>query len=94
MKTVTVMLGETEYKLHPLTVGEIEQIADIMGGDLSRARVPFAILRIAMARAEPPCEDVNALVATPKQIGDAVAAVMSASGLEASGEEKPATGAA
>lgn len=93
MKTVTVMLGETEYKLHALTVGEIEEIADIMGGDLNKARVPFAILRIAMRRADPLCEDVNSLVATPKQIGEAVGAVMSASGLEQSGEAPPATGA-
>lgn len=63
-KTAKITLGGTEYTVHAFNIGELERVGDAIneakdsGGNL---RASFAILRIALERAEPPVPNMNAI---------------------------------
>jgi hypothetical protein len=76
MATAKITLGETEFTIHPLTIGEIEDVTDGTG------KAGYKALEFAMRRAEPAVVDFRSLTATPKQIGEAIRAVFNLSGFE------------
>ncbi len=95
-KTFTITLDGQEYTMRPFNMGELEEVAEL---DLPRAKMPFALLRLAMKRADPPCPSVDAIEMTPDEFNEAVGKVMVAAGMRKveagpSGEASPATGAA
>lgn len=88
-KTATIRLGETDYIVRAFNVGELEQVLEL-SDTLSRAKMPFAILRLALRVAVPPVAS-ETLDATPIQIGIAVDTILELSGLKSADplSEKP-----
>ncbi len=80
IKTAKVVLGGDEYEVHKLNVGELEEVVDILE-NTAKARVPFAILRIALKRATPAVPDAGAIEAEPAEVRDAVVAILALSGM-------------
>lgn len=81
-KTATIRLGETDYRIRSLNIGEIEELGVLLD-QTPKARQPFAIVRQALAVAEPPvdAEAFKRLDATLRQVQTAVGVIMELSGL-------------
>lgn len=75
-----INLGGTEYDVPKLNIGQLEQMTEAF--NLPAAKRPFAVLRIALKRAIPAIEDVNALEVTNGEIADAVTQIFEASGFK------------
>lgn len=83
-KTETVTLGGQDYIVHPLNIGELEELAGLMERETAGLRVGIAILLVAFRRAEPPLdkEAFMQVEATAKELQAASATVMRLSGME------------
>ena len=81
-RTAKITLADTEYTVHAFNIGELERVTDIVSaGGAAPGKVPFAILRIALVRAEPKIEDVDGIEASPEEIATAMAEVLKLAGL-------------
>jgi hypothetical protein len=74
----TIKFGDTEYSVPKLNIGQLEEVTAAF--DLPAMRRPFAILRIALKRADPKVADPNAIEATNDEIADAVMQILQSSG--------------
>lgn len=87
----TVTLGDENFTVHPLNLGEIEELIDlidIMGRGSARERFAATreILRVALSHDNPSLtsDQMKAIVATPRQVTAAVNAVLEVSGFRTS----------
>ena len=90
-RTATIVLDGTNYEVHALNIGEIEQVQDAMDGPSKK--VAFLILRLALKRATPPIADQDRFVMlepTSDEIREAVQAIMKLSGMEEKQSAPPA----
>lgn len=86
-----ITLGGVEYTIHAFNIGELERVTDIVSAAGSApGKVPFAILRIALARAEPKIESVDSIEATPEEIASAMSEVLKLAGLQQPTANPPA----
>lgn len=96
MPSITVTLGDTEFTVPPLNIGQLEQVTEALTGPPVRAT--FAILRIALTRATPLVAP-QTIEATRDQVAAAVDAILKNSGFKAEPKaddpngEPPAEGA-
>lgn len=89
-KTAKVTLAGIEYTVHAFNIGELEEIAELVGGNATPGRVSFQVLKIALRRAEPKIEDPNAIEAEPEEIKAAFDGVLELAGLKQATENPPA----
>jgi hypothetical protein len=78
MSTIKFKLGETEYEIPPLKLGQIKRI--MLAPETGAERV-FAVMKIIVERVEPKIEDIEEVEATAKQLHDIVQRVLKASGM-------------
>ena len=97
--TDTITLGGREFRLKPLTLGELRPLLDALdaasgavGGTMIEAAA--RVLHAGLAAANPGLvvDDLLALEATVPELNRAVAAVLQAAGLVAAGEAAPVAG--
>ena len=86
MSSVFVTLGGADYAVPKMNVGQLEELAQAF--ELPGARRPFAILRIALKRAEPKIADIGVIEAGNDEIAAAVEAVLANSGFKKPEEKK------
>ena len=94
-RTVEIRIGETTYKVHALTIGQLERMTELAGtletNDAAGSmRAGFQLLKIALERTEPKIEQIDDFEITIDEMNDAVGKVMELSGLKI----VPPTGAA
>lgn len=92
-KTTVVTLDETDFTIPALNLDQLER-AGIAVTELGAQRAPFAILRIAMERAEPKMVDPEDFAPSPDQIGAAITKIMVLSGLQQPDQNPPGTAGA
>lgn len=90
-KTFEVTLGGDKYTLHRFNLGELEDVAELTAS-MSASRAGFAILKVALRRAEPAIADPSVIEASADELQAAINAIMVASGMKAAaaGEATPA----
>lgn len=77
---IDITLGGTAYKVPPLNIGQIRKIANVVS-KVDGAEAGFQILEIAVSRAEPKVENLDAIEgATLDEITAAAQKIMAASG--------------
>lgn len=64
-KTVKITLGDHEFEVPRLNVGQIEEMMESVSSGKMRA---FDGLRIALRRATPLCEDLSLIECTPAEL--------------------------
>lgn len=94
MKTAQVVIGEKLYDFTPLTVDQLERMAEATEG-VSPQRAGFALFRIMMENATPKVDDLKNMIISPNEIRAVVTKVNEISGIvteddPAAGEAKPA----
>lgn len=82
--TARITLDGKEYTLRAFNIGELEEVADLVQSEKPH-KLPFAILRVAMRRAEPRVEDVNALEITAAELNKAIETIQGLAGLTVPG---------
>lgn len=93
-KTAKITLGEREYEIRALNIGELERVTELFDEGVDPRKAAFSILRIGMERAVPQPEGgINAIEATSREIASAVEAIMRISGMEPP-KENPTTASA
>lgn len=83
-KTDTITLDDKEYTIHRFNLGELEDIADITA-ELSPRKAAFAVLAMALKRADPVVADeaaFKALECTQDEITEAMTKIMKLSGMK------------
>ena len=81
-RVAQITLAGMDYTIHAFNIGELERVTDIVASSaVSPGKVPFTILRIALARAEPKIENVDGIEATPEEIAAAMNEVLKLAGL-------------
>jgi hypothetical protein len=88
MSSVKVTLGGVDYDVPKMNIGQLEEVT--VAFDLPPARRPFAILKIAMKRAQPAIPDFGAIEASNDEIAMAVRAILFNSGFEGAKKETSA----
>lgn len=92
VKSVDVVLGGTTYTLHPCTIGDLERISDIFSEQAARPNsIPFHLLRLALKRATPACDDPDAIEVQSDEVAIAVAAYLEIAGLKPPAGASPPT---
>jgi hypothetical protein len=83
MKSISITLGEHQFAVPKLNIGQIERVGD-MFADLPGGKVPYAVLKLALERADPPKkpDEVEALECRLDEIGKAVDAILVFSGFK------------
>jgi hypothetical protein len=83
MKQTSIVLGGVTHNIPPLAISQIEQLSDMFGA-VPPHKIPFAILKIALARAEKPLDSaaVDAMPATMTEVTDAVNAILADAGFD------------
>lgn len=79
-KTAIIRLGEADYTIRRFNLGELEELAALIQ-ETPRHRTSFAIVRLALATAEPAVTDANAIDVEGDQITVAITTIMELSGL-------------
>jgi hypothetical protein len=79
-KVITVKLGDTEYSVPKLNIGQLREVSRIITGD--RAEVSFEVLGVALRRADPKVDDVNMIEAEVDEIGKAVTDILAFAGFK------------
>ncbi len=90
-KTADIKLNGNTFTIHRFTIGEMERVTEAFQGPAHR--VPFALLRIALERAEPKPDSVDNLEITADELRAASDAIIELAGLKQQNENPPATGA-
>src|SRR5262245_29322045 len=80
MSSIKVMLGGAEYEVPKMNIGQLEEVT--IAFDLPPARRPFAILKIAMKRAQPKLADINDLEPGNDEITVAIRDILANSGFK------------
>ena len=79
-KTAKINLGGQEYTVHAFNIGELEQVASIISNEVIQASSrSFAILKLALLRAEPKVSDVDAI--EPESLNEVIEASKTVMGL-------------
>jgi len=78
-KEATITLDGVSYVVPALNIGQLEDLTVAFDG--AKARIPFEILRIALARVEPQV-DLRNLTPTMDEVGTAVQAILETAGLQ------------
>jgi hypothetical protein len=60
-KTATITLGGQQFAIKPFNIGELERLGDVFAGQSNNIKTAFAVLRLAMERAEPKIDNIDAL---------------------------------
>jgi hypothetical protein len=80
-KTIVVKLGDTEYSVPKLNIGQLREVQKIILND-DRTVVGFAILGVALRRADPKVEDIDTVEADVDDISKAVSEILIFAGLK------------
>lgn len=78
MSSITITLGETKYEVPKMNIGQLEEVTEAF--ELPPIKRPFAILKIAMRRAEPKVDNFADLEAGNDEISVAIPAILKNSG--------------
>jgi hypothetical protein len=91
MRNTTVSLGETNYAVPHLNLGEIEEIGEVFENQTAGLKRAYALLEIILRRASPAVENVRMIEASPEELGVAINKALQFSGLqiETKGEPVP-----
>lgn len=76
--SIKVKLGETDYHVPKMNIGQIEDMAELDKG----GKWTFLALAILMRRATPGIEDIREIEAAPDQVRVAIETIMRGSGYE------------
>jgi hypothetical protein len=88
MKHLKVHLGETEYTIPELDIGQLEDVTAVFEGPLRK--VAYSTLAIALQRATPPVADIRALQARHDQVMHAANEILIFSGFKKRDADKDA----
>ncbi len=80
MSAIQITLAGVEYSISKPNIGQLRRITKVFNGPADS--VSFDILRIALERADPKCEDVEQIEAGFDEIAVAAGAILSFSGLK------------
>jgi hypothetical protein len=75
--TIKVRLGETDYDVPKMTIGQIEAISELDGAP---SKWSFAAIAILMRRAKPEINDIREIECEPEQMRTAIEQIMRHSG--------------
>lgn len=92
MTTAVIKLGGVDYTVRAFNIGELERVADAFQGPSHRAA--FAILRIALERADPRPADPAKVEATTDEVTAAVPILLRLAGLQQPDQSPPPAEAA
>lgn len=72
-RTIKVMLGEVEYEVPRLNLGEVEEYVELLLAERPKIELKFGIqiAEIAFRRAKPDIPDIRKIECSPKQLADA-----------------------
>ena len=87
-KEAKITLDGVEYTVPALNIGQLEEVSEAFDGP--RTKIPFSVVRIALARATPKA-DFDAMSPTMDEIGSAVQAILETAGLQKSDANPPVT---
>lgn len=92
-KTAQITLGDTTFTVRRLNLDELQEIMEATEA-LPHARLPLAILKIALRRSDPPVAEaeVGKLEATTDQLHLGCNAVMTLAGMKPEKENPPVPG--
>jgi len=97
-KPITITLGDKEWSIRPLTLGQVEDIEPILMAGGSTMPLSIAIVKIALGRDYPEdSEKIRDFEATTDQVAAAMGAVLRLGGFlenKTPGEAEPPAGAA
>src|SRR5437764_1064134 len=82
-----ITLGDSKYMVPRLNIGQLERVTELFSAGGSK--VAFAILRIALERAEPAVPDVGVIEATTEEVRLGMRAILVMSGLSDENKEPP-----
>ena len=83
-RTAVIRFGGEDYTIHAFNIGELERVTDILSEDISGTKKGFAILRIAMERAEPKPPEFDTIEPEDMaEITDAANKILNLAGLRA-----------
>jgi hypothetical protein len=77
MSSIKVTLGDKEYDVPKMNIGQIEDMTEL---DASAAKWTFLALTILMRRANPPIGDIRDIEAEPGHVREAIEKIMRGSG--------------
>ena len=92
-KTATITLGGQDYTIRPFTIGQLERISDLIASDLKGSRFTFALVRMALERADPKPENIEDLELDFDDLRNASSTIMELAGVKqdkVDPQEKPA----
>lgn len=86
-KTAKITLGETEYTIKAMTVGQVERIGDQLdvktGTTGTSLRQTINLLAIVVEGSEPPINDIRSMAGvTPTQMQEALQAGLRLAGMQ------------
>ncbi len=88
-KTADIKLNGNTFTIHRFTIGEMERVTEAFQGPSHK--VPFALLRIALERAEPKPDDVDGIEITADELRAASDAIIILAGLQQPDANPPKT---
>jgi hypothetical protein len=80
MSTIPVTLAGVEYSVQKPNIGQLRRITKIFNGPAES--VSFDVLRVALERAEPKCEDIDQVEAGFDEVAAAAGAILVFAGLK------------
>ena len=89
MRSETITLGGTDYTVGPFTIGQLEEVSDILLGGNVTYRSGSSIVKIALRRADPAVSDPENLPATVEEIMQASRTLLKLAGVEMKAENPP-----
>ncbi len=97
-KPITIALGDKEWSIRPLTLGQVEDIEPILVGGGNTTHLSISILQIALRRDHKEDSDnIRDLESTTDQLAVALRDILRLGGFletQTPGEAEPPTGAA
>lgn len=88
-RTEIVQVGDMKLTLHCCTLGELERIQDLFTEHAQvPAKIPFAVMRIALERAEP-LQDFDTFECNSDEMSDIVVKYLTLAGLRQPGGNPP-----
>lgn len=87
-RTAQIVLGGVTYTVHAFNLGELQQIAKVFAGP--PMDVPFAVLRLALARGEPKVANADEIEPDdPNEVAAAMKVILELAGLRPAAENPP-----
>lgn len=85
-RSATIKLDDTEYKVFPFDLGQIERFTDAMGtGDnpgIPKEKLGLFLLQLALENAEPPVPDPKKVRASADDVTAAVPIILKLAGFQ------------